>query len=541
MNRIKVWLYSVLVVAVAFVAIRELTLSLRADAIAAADARLAAAAEHVAASARALAHEASAVAALAARDPQLLDVLHPRQPPPPPPAPTGRRANALPPPLAVEPAAQEGAVAEAARAALAAAEVALGFELPSGTVVTAGNRAWLARQRGDVDGDGDGDGMGHLRAAMGGEARRGWIRRDAGVFYAAGAPAGTGAGVLVLVPLDEAWATSAAARSAVDATLSAPGVKPASSLPADRAQAFSEWPLGPDAVFDVGALRAVTLTLGALKIPDLPYPWDRTPAHRARAVPLQGVENGFVVVSTATGPALDALAQLHWRLVVALAAILLVGLLLGVFVRSSEAPAAVPEELLAAAARIERGDFAARAPGLAGKFGTIAGALNRAAELAGPAAAAATAAPPPAGELFAAPLPEPFSAPTLAIPPPPEAASPPWASEPVRSAAPARIPDPPPAAPIATAAAPELLQAAVRAAGPAAHGDDDPEWQQVFEDFLRTRASCGEPTEGLTYEKFRVKLRGNRAALVAKYACRTVRFQVYVKEGKAALKATPVK
>jgi hypothetical protein len=71
--------------------------------------------------------------------------------------------------------------------------------------------------------------------------------------------------------------------------------------------------------------------------------------------------------------------------------------------------------------------------------------------------------------------------------------------------------------------------------------DEDVHWQQVFQDFLRTRATCGEPTEGLTYEKFRLKLEGNKAALVSKYGCKTVKFQVYVKEGKAALKATPVK
>jgi hypothetical protein len=29
--------------------------------------------------------------------------------------------------------------------------------------------------------------------------------------------------------------------------------------------------------------------------------------------------------------------------------------------------------------------------------------------------------------------------------------------------------------------------------------------------------------------------------LIAKYQCRTVRFQVYEKDGKAALKATPVR
>ena len=36
-------------------------------------------------------------------------------------------------------------------------------------------------------------------------------------------------------------------------------------------------------------------------------------------------------------------------------------------------------------------------------------------------------------------------------------------------------------------------------------------------------------------------VRKNKEQLVQKYACRTVKFQVYVKEGKAALKATPVK
>lgn len=73
-------------------------------------------------------------------------------------------------------------------------------------------------------------------------------------------------------------------------------------------------------------------------------------------------------------------------------------------------------------------------------------------------------------------------------------------------------------------------------------GDPDEEhFQAVFNDFVSTRASCGEPADGVTYEKFALKLRKNRDQLVQKYACRTVRFQVYVKDGKAALKATPVK
>jgi hypothetical protein len=70
---------------------------------------------------------------------------------------------------------------------------------------------------------------------------------------------------------------------------------------------------------------------------------------------------------------------------------------------------------------------------------------------------------------------------------------------------------------------------------------EEQHFQEVFREFLTTRERCGEPADGLTYDKFVQKLRKNKEQLVQKYACKTVRFQVYVKEGKAALKATPVK
>jgi hypothetical protein len=70
---------------------------------------------------------------------------------------------------------------------------------------------------------------------------------------------------------------------------------------------------------------------------------------------------------------------------------------------------------------------------------------------------------------------------------------------------------------------------------------EEQHFQEVFRDFVTTRNECGEPNDGLTYDKFVAKLRKNKEQLVQKYACKTVRFQVYVKEGKAALKATPVK
>ncbi|NOK21808.1 MXAN_5187 family protein [Corallococcus carmarthensis] len=70
---------------------------------------------------------------------------------------------------------------------------------------------------------------------------------------------------------------------------------------------------------------------------------------------------------------------------------------------------------------------------------------------------------------------------------------------------------------------------------------EEQHFQDVFREFVTTRERCGEQADGLTYDKFVQKLRKNKEQLVTKYACKTVRFQVYVKEGKAALKATPVK
>ena len=75
----------------------------------------------------------------------------------------------------------------------------------------------------------------------------------------------------------------------------------------------------------------------------------------------------------------------------------------------------------------------------------------------------------------------------------------------------------------------------------ASEQDEDGHIRDVYEQFLATKKECGEPTTGLTLEKFSQRLHDNRAALMAKHDCRTVRFTVYVKEGKASLRATPVK
>ena len=66
--------------------------------------------------------------------------------------------------------------------------------------------------------------------------------------------------------------------------------------------------------------------------------------------------------------------------------------------------------------------------------------------------------------------------------------------------------------------------------------EEDAHFRHIFDDFIENKRDCGEPTAGLTREKFLQKLRDNKSDLVAKHDCRTVRFCVYVKDGKAALR-----
>jgi len=72
-------------------------------------------------------------------------------------------------------------------------------------------------------------------------------------------------------------------------------------------------------------------------------------------------------------------------------------------------------------------------------------------------------------------------------------------------------------------------------------GDDEETFRRVFDEFIALKKKCGESVNNLTFKKFAAKLKKNREALIAKHGCDEVRFQVYIKDGRAALKATPVK
>jgi hypothetical protein len=74
-----------------------------------------------------------------------------------------------------------------------------------------------------------------------------------------------------------------------------------------------------------------------------------------------------------------------------------------------------------------------------------------------------------------------------------------------------------------------------------AEADPEAEWHVVFQQFVATKQQCGESIDGFTYDKFRKTLIKNREALVSRHGAAEVRFSVYVKDGKAALKANPIR
>lgn len=69
----------------------------------------------------------------------------------------------------------------------------------------------------------------------------------------------------------------------------------------------------------------------------------------------------------------------------------------------------------------------------------------------------------------------------------------------------------------------------------------DPEWTRVYHDFVRIKQDCGEAVDGFTFERFTATLRKNRDTLMREHGVQHVQFSAYVKQGRAALKAKPVR
>ena len=110
----------------------------------------------------------------------------------------------------------------------------------------------------------------------------------------------------------------------------------------------------------------------------------------------------------------------------------------------------------------------------------------------------------------------------------------------LRSPTPSARPSPaarPPSGPGASGSSPTLGSPPLSAAS----NTDAARAREIYEEFVQVKLACGEPIEGFTFEKFAVKLQKNREQLRQRPGVKDVHFTVYVKDGRAALKAKIVK
>jgi hypothetical protein len=66
-------------------------------------------------------------------------------------------------------------------------------------------------------------------------------------------------------------------------------------------------------------------------------------------------------------------------------------------------------------------------------------------------------------------------------------------------------------------------------------------FREVFDMYLQTKQQCGEDVSALSFEQFSGQLKRNREKIMSAQKCKGVRFEVYVKAGKASIKAHPEK
>lgn len=386
-------------------------------------------------------------------------------------------------------------------------------------------------------------------------------------------------------PLDEAYAQALAKVAGAAVTVAVDDKVLASSLPASgglRAE-MARAARAATGSFAIGQTRAAVL--GPLGLPVLTVPrrpWDLPPAFRGRGLPVEGLANGRLAVAMNLESSYAALAEYQVRYLPGAVGVLALCLAFLLWLgpgapaaaraerraparpRTAESstrpqpaatpplPPTVPSPAVSEAAsplpplpEASPGDFGPSPPG-----GAAFPASPEASMEAAPADADPFAS---MGGDFAPAAPDPFSPTPMredrfqpAARSSSEEVTRGASPDPFEEAAanPAEAPEYAENATVVSQVPEHLIRASARPAARTAAPPASPEeahFQDVFREFVATREKCGEPADGLTFEKFAAKLRKNKEQLVAKYNCKTVRFQVYVKDGKAALKATPVR
>lgn len=86
---------------------------------------------------------------------------------------------------------------------------------------------------------------------------------------------------------------------------------------------------------------------------------------------------------------------------------------------------------------------------------------------------------------------------------------------------------------------PQELLAKASGRSAAIDPSDEAHYRRVFREYIETKRQCGESVENFSYERFLQSLQKNVAKIKSTHGAKRVRFRVYVKHGRAALKATP--
>ena len=258
-------------------------------------------------------------------------------------------------------------------------------------------------------------------------------------------------------------------------------------------------------------------------------------------------ENGVTVTTVRLTPLPDALATfapMHTTLPVA-ALLLLAGVgLLALFLEHDKPLRAFNAELVRTGEGSSDGMSLAKLSGPWRRLGdAVNQAIDRVAAKGGgrkaPDLGALVGAPAPNAGLSAFSLPDAPSSSLVAAPspvmPPPRVAPPPAK----------------PSMPRATASGPSMLRddevtgvnhtTKGMADKTPAPGDVMTDDRAVYEAFLLVRAQCGEASDSLSFDAFKRVLAKHRLDIGQRYPGANVAFSVYVKDGRASLRATPIK
>jgi hypothetical protein len=321
---------------------------------------------------------------------------------------------------------------------------------------------------------------------------------------------GNNAAVLVGTLVVDRLAAQLKSQVDADVTLLLNGKVVASSLPQGEARAqVARWAAAPSPGY--GVLTVILPGVGNALTGKLPLAASRYAVRGALVALDSGVQAALTVPAS---PYLTWLARYQAFYLVGLAIFILFAFIWGLFSGSAQPP---PREVQLPEEQPESAAAPAESPPPSEELPSVG-------------------APPPAEKAPPRPAPaQPPRAESLDPDVPPAGARRSVAQHPMWSA------DPFTPTPDQIAEEQARSQEAASAPEEPAADPDEEHWRDTFEKFRELKAKLGEPADRISFEKFAAKLRKNREDLIAKHNAKGVRFVVYEKAGKAAIKASAIR